>query len=86
VVTNIHQLSKWTQLSLELLGLMRRVNSVLNAEAYRNTTSRIISSYNNETMYDTALALPLNLSDNSLEHAQTNTVSYQIDKNGPGGI
>ncbi|HKI08612.1 MAG TPA: hypothetical protein VKA09_09475 [Nitrososphaeraceae archaeon] len=57
MVTNIHQLSKWTHLILELRGLMGSVNSVLNVEAYRNTTSQIISSYNKETMYDTALAL-----------------------------
>jgi hypothetical protein len=65
VVTNIHQLSKWTQLILELLGLMKRVNSALDVEAYRQTRSRIISSYNNEAMYNTALALLLNLSDNN---------------------
>jgi hypothetical protein len=48
-----------------LLGSMKGVNSVLNVEAYRHTRNRIISSYNNETMYNMALALLLNLSDNN---------------------
>jgi hypothetical protein len=77
VVTNIHQLSKWIRLNLELLGLMRRVNSVLNVEAYRHTRSRIISSYNNEMMYDTALALLSYLSDNCQNRIQINTVVVQ---------
>jgi hypothetical protein len=63
---------------LELLGLMRRVNSVLNVEAYRHTRSRIISSYNNETMYyDTALTLLLKFSDNHTKQSQFNTVVVQ---------
>jgi hypothetical protein len=54
---------------------MRRVNSVLNVEAYRYTRSRIISSYNNETMYDTALALQLKI------------MQYFYDRrNGQGGM
>jgi len=87
VVTNIHQLSKWTQMILELLGLMRRVNSVLNVEAYRHTRSQIISSYNNETMYyDTALTLLLKLSDNHTKQSQFNTGSCTTERSGLGGI
>ena len=59
---------------------MKRVKSVLNVEAYRHTTSRIISSYNNETVYDIILTLLLNLFDNNLKQSQYNTVFVQQEK------